>query len=118
MVLQQPMFTPRIVDADPPTTPVYIFDDEEMMEPLPMKEEWKRVYTVETAPEADGNTETRLQENDDVSIKENDLAGNTLRETIKRLHDHGMPLREIAPLVGMAGRKYEQLKRLCEEEGL
>ncbi len=39
MVLQQPLFTPRIVDADPPTT--YIVEDvedEDDMEPLPMKQ--------------------------------------------------------------------------------
>ncbi len=73
---------------------------------------------METASEADGNTETRFHGNGEMSTKKDDLAGNALRETIKRLHSSGVPLREIAPLVGMAGRKYEHFKRICDEEGI
>lgn len=78
--------------------------------------------SVETAIEADltasGNAGNVSQQSDDVSIEESVSDGNAIRETVKRLRRGGLPLREIAPLVGMAGRKYEQFKRLCEEEGI
>ncbi len=77
---------------------------------------------METAIEANlvhtGNVSETTNDTNNLSTNEGSQIGNEIRETVKRLRQRGLPLREIAPLVGMAGRKYEQLKRMCEEEGI
>lgn len=52
------------------------------------------------------------------SVQEVPGVGNEIRETIKRMRRKGMAHREIAQLVGMAGRRYGQYKQVCREEGI
>jgi hypothetical protein len=44
--------------------------------------------------------------------------GNEIRETIKRMRKGGLIHREIAPLVGLSGRKYSIYRAVCQEEGI
>ena len=82
-----------------------------------------KVETMETPIEADGNeipdVGNASPQTEELRIIESDSYGNAIVETIKRLRfQQHMPFREIAPLVGMAGRKYEQFQRICEQEGI
>jgi hypothetical protein len=53
-----------------------------------------------------------------VSVESASSIGNDIRETIKRMRKRGMAHREIATLVGLAGRKYETYKAVCIELGI
>jgi hypothetical protein len=78
---------------------------------------------AETAPEAtqehiDDSVFTVSSEEDDVSSEESFESGNAIRETIKRMRKKGWQHRDIAPLVGLSGRKYSMYQAICKEEGI
>lgn len=54
----------------------------------------------------------------EADVSTQDVSAET-RETIKRLYQGGMSLRDIAPLVGMPpGRKYKKFQHVCRELGI
>jgi len=65
--------------------------------------------------EDDGNVS---RQEDSVSVESASSVGNDIRETIKRMRRKGMKHREIAVLVGLAGRKYDLYKAVCVELGI
>lgn len=78
---------------------------------------------METAPEAtSAHTDTSVFpvsiEEDDSSLDDSDDSGNTIRETIRRMRKKGWQHRDIAPLVGLSGRKYSMYQSICKEEGI
>lgn len=78
--------------------------------------------TVETAPEAnpkiiEGVFPVSAPEGES-SVNLTSSVGNDIRETIKRMRKGGLLHREIAPLVGLSGRKYSVYRAVCQEEGI
>ncbi len=74
---------------------------------------------METAREADvPETGNVYSQTDELSTDESEITGNGIRETIKRMRKKGMAHRDIAQLVGLAGRNYPMYQSIIKEEGI
>jgi hypothetical protein len=51
-------------------------------------------------------------------VQERRALDSFIRATIKRMRKKGMPHREIAQLVGLAGDKYKTYRAVCQQEGV
>ena len=73
----------------------------------------KRASVVVESTAVNVSREMDPEEETDISPVSSDT-----RNTIRRLRERGMAHREIAPIVGLAGKKYTQYQAICREEGI
>lgn len=76
---------------------------------------------LETAPLADAAPAFTFPVNDIVDAEKSldtSEIGNDMRAVIKQLDERKMPLRDIADIVGLNGRKYRLFKAVCSEIGI
>jgi hypothetical protein len=122
IVVQQPRFTPRrIVDADPaslPDLPANSFRQNAQNRNNP--------ETHETASQAQRGNVTplfRVSVSEEVPSSKTKSSGvsEETKKIILRMYqnkDKPMKLRDIAPLVGLAGEKYGMFQLACRELGI
>jgi hypothetical protein len=122
IVVQQPVFQPRIVDADP--SPRMIEQRGFLPSRAQRSTETSRVAGQETPAEA-GRSQPdplpfRVSEPGTPARTKKDESGVSAetKEIILRLHQRGMPLREIAAIVKLSGEKYPIFKQVCRELGI
>jgi hypothetical protein len=122
LVVQQPVFQPRAIDAGPPPR---MLEQRAFQPGQPHRsDETGRVSANETPPGAEAtqgiSPAFRVSEQSaSASTKKADsgVAAET-KDIIVRLHQRGMPLREIAAVVKLGGEKYPIFKQVCTELGI
>jgi hypothetical protein len=122
LVVQQPVFQPRVLEAGPSPR---MLEQRAFQPGQPQRsDETGRVSDNETPPGAGGKAVTPQtfrvsQPGGEPSTKKDDsgVAAET-KDIIVRLHQRGMPLREIAAVVKLGGEKYPIFKQVCSELGI
>jgi hypothetical protein len=122
LVVQQPVFQPRMLEAGPPPR---MLEQRAFQPGQPQRsDETARVSANETPLGARGKAVTPQafrvsQPGEEPSTKKDDsgVAAET-KDIIVRLHQRGMPLREIAAVVKLGGEKYPIFKQVCSELGI
>lgn len=93
-----------------------------MSPPSPLQNAYGNAYTpMEPAPQAAVGGELAafpVSNETAIRLKRATETGNSIPDIVKRMRKRGMKHREIAPLVGLGGRKYELYQAMCREEGI
>jgi hypothetical protein len=122
LVVQQPVFQPRVLEADPA---LQMIEQTAFQPPRQHRnDETARVSGNETPLEAEAMRGSSpafraSEQGTPTSTKKGDsgVPAET-KDIIMRLHQRGMPLREIAAVVRLGGEKYPIFKQVCHELGI
>jgi len=122
LVVQQPMFQPRLLETGPSP---HLLEQIAFQPGQPHRsDETARVSGNEAATGAEatlGIPPTFRASEQEVPPRTKKDASGVAAETkaiIARLHQRGMPLREIAAVVKLGGEKYPIFKQVCSELGI
>lgn len=134
-VAQMPLFTAPVVNAGRGSGAVYAerdTDEMEELQPSPVFRPAAPIRNDETASVS--SSETNGEANRDAGKiiafrvsgtepqpsmqKETSGVSEETKKTIQRMHRAGMPMRDIARLVGLSGEKYGLFKLACQELGI
>src|SRR5215469_14954415 len=122
LVVQQPVFQPRVLEAGPSHRMI----EQTAFQPgQPHRsDETARVSGDETPPGAEATQAIppvfRASEQGAPARtkKDDSRVSAETKDIIVRLHQRGMPLREIAAVVKLGGEKYPIFKQVCSELGI
>jgi hypothetical protein len=113
IVVQQPIFRPRIVEANIPNlAPNPLTQGSTIVTTVNSVETPSQASPLRIVNDTEGEASHAQKEKDTSSV------GNDVRGIIVRMHRAGHPLRKIAETVGLSGRKYPLFQAVCSELGM